>query len=364
MRLNLNAKKLGACILAAVCVTGMLCLPVAAEEETEKESYNAIKTTNAGLTASFEQSYYDDGLVFGDKPADNESEVTLTREEIAQCLAGYNNLGIAKVDGHLNVREKPSTGANVEGKLPSDAGCEILGKEGDWYQIQSGKVKGYVSAEFLITGDEAKEYARGVMRKVVTAKTDALRVREEPNTECKIIMTIGNGEEFELAAIEGDWVKVDVNGDYGYISSEYVDIDVNLKHAYTIAELNYGPGVSSARVKLVQEALKYVGNRYVWGGTSLTNGADCSGYVLALYKKMCGISLPHYSGSQSKYGRAVDAKNAKPGDLFFYGSGRSISHVAIYIGNGQIVHAYDSRNGIKITSAYYRTPICVRSILD
>ncbi len=363
MRLDLKAKRLGACILAAVVVTGLLCLPVAAEE-TEKEVFNAIKTTNAGLTASFEQSYYDDGLVFGDKPADNESDVTLTREEISECLASYKNLGIAKVDGHLNVREKPTTNSNVEGKLSSDAGCEIVGEEDGWYKIESGKVKGYVSAEYLITGDEAKEYARGVMRKVVTSKADALRVREEPNTDCKIIMTISNGEEFELAAIEGDWVKVDVNGDYGYIASEYVDVSVQLKHAYTIAELNFGPGVSSLRVKLVQEGLKYVGNRYVWGGTSLTNGADCSGFVLALYRMICGINLPHYSGSQSKYGRAVEAANAKPGDLFFYGSGRSISHVAMYIGNGQIVHAYDSRNGIKVTSAYYRTPICVRSLLD
>ncbi|MBR5337500.1 MAG: SH3 domain-containing protein [Lachnospiraceae bacterium] len=358
--MRLDARKIGTCALSAVMAFGMFALPVSAGSDIN----NAIKTTNAGLTASLEQGYYDDGLVLGDKPADNESDAKLTREEIAECLAGYNDLGIAKVDGHLNVREKPSTGSNVEGKLPSDAGCEILEQEGDWYLISSGKVKGYVSGEFLLTGDEAREYARGVMHKVVTSKADALRVREEPNTDSKIIMTISNGEEFELAAIEGDWVKVDVNGDFGYIAAEYVDIAVKLKHAYTIAELNYGPGVSSIRVKLVQEALKYVGNRYVWGGTSLTNGADCSGYVLALYKKICGISLPHYSGSQSKYGRGINAADAKPGDLFFYGSGRSISHVAIYIGNGQIVHAYDSRNGIKITSAYYRTPICVRSLLD
>lgn len=358
--MRLNARKIGACALAAVTAFGMFAIPVSAGSDIN----NAVKTTNAGLTASLEQGYYDDGLVLGDKPADNESDVKITREEIAECLASYNQLGIAKVDGHLNVREKPNTGASVEGKLPSDAGCEILEKEGDWYLISSGKVKGYVSGEFLLTGYEAREYARGVMHKVVTSKADALRVREEPNTDCKVIMTISNGEEFELAAIEGDWVKVDVNGDYGYIASEYVDVAVKLKHAYTIAELNYGPGVSSIRVKLVQEALKYVGNRYVWGGTSLTNGADCSGYVLSLYKKICGISLPHYSGSQSKYGRGVKAADAKPGDLFFYGSGRSISHVAIYIGNGQIVHAYDSRNGIKITSAYYRTPICVRSLLD
>ena len=385
--LKLDRKKILACVLAAVLTFGLGSLAVFADEndnlnvsfglngtgvlasitdtdedEGEEEDLEAIVTVNAGITASFEQSYYDIDVLELDSRADNISDIKLTKAEIEECLNRYNNLGIAIVDGHLNVREKPTTGSSVEGKLASDAACEIVGEEDGWYQITSGKVKGYVSSEYIITGEEAKEYAKGVMRKVAIAKTDALRVREEPNTDCKVIMTISNGEEFELAAIEGDWVKVDVNGDYGYISAEYVDVSVQLKHAYTIAELNFGPGVSSVRVKLVQEALKYVGNRYVWGGTSLTNGADCSGYVLALYKKIAGISLPHYSGSQSKYGKAVNAKDAKPGDLFFYGSGKSISHVAIYIGNGQIVHASTAKTGIKVSDANYRTILAVRRI--
>ena len=128
-----------------------------------------------------------------------------------------------------------------------------------------------------------------------------------------------------------------------------------------MTEVKYGDGVSDVRVDLVNYATQFVGNPYVWGGVSLTNGCDCSGFVLSVYSHY-GIGLPHSSRSQSGYGKSISASEAKPGDLFFYGSG-SISHVAIYIGNGRIVHASNHRDGIKISSAFYRTPICVRSLL-
>ncbi|MDE6980450.1 MAG: C40 family peptidase, partial [Lachnospiraceae bacterium] len=110
-------------------------------------------------------------------------------------------------------------------------------------------------------------------------------------------------------------------------------------------------------------ALQFVGNPYVYGGTSLTNGADCSGFTLSIFAKY-GIYLPHSSAAQAGYGRRINASEAQPGDLFFYGSGSRISHVAIYIGNGQIVHASSRRTGIKISNAYYRSPICVVRLLD
>ena len=100
------------------------------------------------------------------------------------------------------------------------------------------------------------------------------------------------------------------------------------------------------------------------GGTSLTKGADCSGFVLSVFKNY-GITLPHYSKSQSNYGTEISYKDAQPGDLLFYGSSASsISHVAIYIGDGQIVHANDEKTGIIISNAYYRTPVKAVSLLD
>jgi cell wall-associated NlpC family hydrolase len=130
----------------------------------------------------------------------------------------------------------------------------------------------------------------------------------------------------------------------------------------TLSEVRFGSGVSDARVSLVSFATQFVGNPYVWGGTSLTNGADCSGFVLSVYAQY-GISLPHSSSAQSHYGTRVSTSELQPGDLLFYGSG-SISHVAIYIGNGQIVHASTERTGIIISNAFYRSPICCVSLLD
>ena len=158
-------------------------------------------------------------------------------------------------------------------------------------------------------------------------------------------------------------MKVDIDGDECYVAKEYVTLSEELPKAMTMTEIRYGEGVSDVRVDLVQYACQFVGNRYVWGGTSLTNGVDCSGFTMRIYEKY-GIYLPHSSKSQANYGTRINASDARPGDLFFYGSGKSISHVAIYIGNGQIVHASSAKTGIKISNAYYRTPICVVRLIS
>ena len=116
------------------------------------------------------------------------------------------------------------------------------------------------------------------------------------------------------------------------------------------------------RVNLVQEAKKYVGNPYVWGGISLTNGADCSGFTLSIFKKY-GVSLPHHAASQAQMGTKVSLGEVQPGDLVFYAKNGSINHVAIYIGNGQVIHASSPKTGIKISSVNYRTPACARRFL-
>ena len=139
-------------------------------------------------------------------------------------------------------------------------------------------------------------------------------------------------------------------------------MDTELGTAMTMMEVRYGQGVSDVRVDLVSYACQFVGNPYVWGGTSLTRGADCSGFVMSVFANY-GVSLPHSSGSQAGCGTSISASEAQPGDLFFYGSGKVINHVAIYIGNGQIVHASSPSTGIKISNAYYRSPVCVVRVL-
>ena len=130
-----------------------------------------------------------------------------------------------------------------------------------------------------------------------------------------------------------------------------------------MTEFLYGAGVSDVRVELCEYAKQFVGNPYVWGGTSLTKGADCSGFVLSVFAKY-GISLPHSSRAQANSGTRIKMSEAKPGDLVFYAKGGRINHVAIYIGGGQVISASSPKTGIRIASAYYRTPVAVARILQ
>ena len=127
-------------------------------------------------------------------------------------------------------------------------------------------------------------------------------------------------------------------------------------------EYRYGKGVTDIQMEVCEYALQFVGNAYKWGGTSLTKGADCSGFTLAVYSKY-GVFLPHSSKAQANCGTRVDISEIQPGDLVFYG-GKSIHHVAMYIGNGQVVHAWNSKAGITTTSMYYNTPTRVMRVLD
>ena len=276
---------------------------------------------------------------------------------------GYKNLGLAVIEkGNLNVRKTASADGAVVGKMTNYAACEILGEENGFYQIQSGNVEGYVSAEFIITGEEALVIAQDEAKKMAHVKTDVLRVRKEATTESRTLSLV-NEDEYLIVTEELDgWVKVEVDDYEGYVSAEFVEVSVRLKTGNTLKELRRGNGISDTRVDLVNYALQFVGNRYVWGGTSLTKGVDCSGFTMRVYQKF-GISLPRHSGSQPSVGRKISRDEIRPGDLIFYGNGKRINHVAIYIGNGQVVHASNARDGIKISRAFYRTPVCIVSYL-
>ena len=285
-------------------------------------------------------------------------------EDITQYNSfGYTNLGIAIVDGNLNVRSLPSIDGEIVGKMTNYAACEILGEENGWYKISSGELEGYVSADYILTGVMALRAAQGKGSAMATVNTDTLNVRKEPSAESAKITTVSRDADLYVLEILDGWVKIELDSRVGYVAKEYVTIVETLKTGSTLKELQYGEGISEERIKLVTLALQYVGNRYVWGGESLTNGVDCSGFTLKIYEQF-GVYLPHYSAAQPAYGTKINPKDALPGDLFFYGNGSQINHVAIYIGNGQIVHAASERSGIIISSAYYSTPICVVRYLD
>ena len=343
------------------------------------EAADATELLTAGATSAL--TYYGDELTVaqndnnvvtasaqGAPQTDDASQESEQANEAAQTptaaqTCGYTNLGMSVISsGNLNIRQEASTDSEVVGILTNHNACELLEDAGEWYKVTSGKVTGYVNKQYLVTGDEAEAIAEQEIKTVATVNTETLNVRAEKSTEAEVLSQVGNSEAFTVNSVADGWVEISVDDSVGYISQDYVTLAQALPTAKTIEQVKYGDGVSDVRASVVSYALQFVGNRYVWGGTSLENGIDCSGFTMRILGKY-GVSLPHSSKAQPSCGTKISASDAKPGDLFFYGSGSSISHVAIYIGNGQIVHASNKRDGIKVSNAFYRSPICVTRYL-
>ena len=311
-------------------------------------------------------------------------------------LSLYDNLGVSNVSNYLNVRDNPDEKkGKIIAKLPSNAGCDILDTStSGWYKIRSGNITGYVKSEYILTGQQAKDKALQVAKLMAISNTDGVNVRTEPNTNSSIYTQISNSERFLVADQQDGWVKIEIDDQDAYLSSDYVDVKYGLEEAikYTpVVEVadtsskndsknssknNSGKknsandgaagsksgSVSSKRAQIANYAVQFVGNRYVYGGTSLTNGTDCSGFTMSVMAKF-GVSLPHNSGAQSGCGKSITSSQMRPGDLVFYSGSGGINHVALYIGNGQVCHASNARSGIKISTWNYRTPAKIVNVL-
>lgn len=309
----------------------------------------------------------------------------------------YDRLGIAsKVDTYLNVRKKPSESAKIVGKLTKNAGCHIYTIKKGWAKIVSGKVKGWVKSSYIVTDAKAEELATKVGRECVEINTDSLRVRALPTTSAPIYSVVSEEEEFVirkkhltmdfvnkmikqqkiskkaieraggLEAIQADldnWICITVDDEHAFVAKEYVTEQYSLKRAVKVGTVSAGgsEGVSSSQASIAEYAKQFLGNRYVWGGSSLTGGTDCSGFTMSLYRKY-GHSLPHNAAAQAGVTRSVSSP--KPGDLFFYSNGSRINHVAMYIGSGLVIHASNPSDGIKISNAYYRKPVKIGRVMN
>ncbi len=283
---------------------------------------------------------------------------------------------ISNVDTSINIRATAQEDGERLGKLPAGATGRIVERGPEWTKIESGDVVGYVKNEYLLTGDEAGTYAEDHLDKIATVTTQTLKVRETQDINSACVSMIPEGDSYPVKEEYEDWAQVKVGeGLEGCVSKEYVnisfvlDVAISREEEEAIARREAEEAAAAAAAKaaagrqdICRYAVQFVGNPYVWGGASLTNGADCSGFTMRVYAKF-GYSLPHSAASQSNYGKAVSISNLKPGDLLFYkGSNGSISHVTMYIGNGQVVHASSAKTGIKISSVGYRTPCCARRI--
>lgn len=345
--------------LCAISITALVLMPnlnayakgkdIPSEEPSElTEDYSKLIKNNAGIETVLSQT---DDIEFPEGYFDNYS------------FYGYKNIGIAHVDNHLNVRELPSQDGKLVGKMSNNAACEIVGYEDNWAHIQSGEVEGWASLDYLYTGMDAVKIAKETVSLTATVTGDALRVRSEPNTDSEIITSIPKGEHLEVSEVlEDGWIECFLDDEIVYLNAEFCEVSELLPTAITMTELLYGAGVSDVRVELCQYAQTFIGNPYVYGGSSLTKGTDCSGFTMSIYKKY-GVKLPHNAASQATMGTKVSLSELKPGDLVFYGTKKHINHVVIYIGNGQVCHASNAKYGIRISDLYYRTPVCARSYL-
>lgn len=297
-----------------------------------------------------------------------EDEVSIEPEH--PQIEGFSNPGFAKAQQYVNIRKKADESSTIVGKLPKNAFCEVLGETDGWYEIITNGVQGFIKSEYLVTGEEAWELADQLKIGYLRVITETLYVREEPTTESDIIALVSIDQKLDIAEMGEEWIKVRVpdSEQRGYINKSYIAVEFTLPKGQAVSTKSSSSSKSSKSGRaakdcsnIVDYALQFVGNPYVYGGTSLTRGADCSGFTMSVYAKF-GVYLPHSSSAQARCGTKVSASQLAPGDLIFYGKGGSINHVALYIGGGKVVHASSERTGIKISNAFYRTPVTIRRV--
>lgn len=236
----------------------------------------------------------------------------------------YLDMAFANVTSFLYVRSEPTKESEYVGKLYPGYAAKITGPVGEWTAVESGDVTGYVKTEYILTGAEAQTYAENLV-------TEAQQEGKE-EAEAFTYAVSRKSEEAQMTQ----------------------EVQENVQQTET-TEVSAQPASNGQAI--VDYACQFIGNPYVWGGTSLTDGADCSGFVQSVFAHF-GISLPRTTYDQINAGVEVSYDQAMPGDLICYDG-----HIGIYIGNGQIVNAQNPEQGIGISPATYTTILSVRRIV-
>ncbi len=393
-------------------VTENEAIVAAAAAPSMKEEDAASDNTTSGNSAKTDDSanaaQASDDASSDSTEAASQSNTASSANNSADTASSQKNasegstLVASTASDFVYIRKEASQDSEILGKLYSNSVGEILAEadENGWIKIKSGDVTGYVKKDYVAEGSKAQEIADNVSKKQATVTTTTLRVRAAADPESDVISLIGKGEQLDIIKEENGWYKVNTADGEGYISADFADVEQIYPEAVSIeterkeqeekeakekaekeakqkstsqkssasgstkssgstasSKSSGSTSGSSQGQAVVNYAMQFIGNPYVWGGSSLTNGTDCSGFTMSVYSHF-GVSLPHYDGAQRSCGTAVlSLAEAQPGDLICY-----YGHVGIYIGNGQIVHASNPRTGITTGSATYRQIAAIRRI--
>lgn len=366
-------------------------------EELEENAIAIIEDGSLIEVTSFNPEWYiinqDDVYSFVKKSdalelQDSSFRTAKTPKRTESFMNEFTNFGISVNKTLVEVKLEPDEDSDSVGALPGHVGVDLMAQvvigDESWSYINSGRVSGYVKSKYILTGEEAYKYGQENAKLMAFTGEQEQEVYKDATRLSKVWTYLAKNQCYEVLNQNKYWVELALDTgdatsdipDRAFINIENENVDLKYSIGVAIPYIDsmvnkvgpkleevYPNGNMELRQQIIAYACQFIGNPYVWGGTDLENGADCSGFVQSVLKHF-NIYVPRVSYDQATVGNPVTAEELQPGDLVFYaGSNGVVNHVAMYIGNGMIVNAGSSRTGILLNIYNYRTPVAMKDVI-